>query len=76
MWENDNTDLNIYYWRFVNGKYCSAKKLGGTINTLQIEFMPFIDPDEKFLIFCSKRFGGYVETDLYISFFSQVEISA
>ena len=68
LWENNNTDLNIYRWRLVNGQYGSAEMLSGTINTPQFDFMPFIDPDERFLIFCSKRPGGYGETDLYISF--------
>jgi len=68
LWENNNTDLNIYRWRLVNGQYSSAEKLTGSINTPQFDFMPFIDPDERFLLFCSKRPGGYGETDLYISF--------
>jgi hypothetical protein len=28
----------------------------------------YIDPDDRFLIFCSDRSGGYGEGDLYISF--------
>ena len=68
LWENNNTDLNIYRWRLTNGEYSSAEKLAGSINSQQFDFMPFIDPDERFLIFCSKRAGGYGETDLYISF--------
>ena len=68
LWDNNNTDLNIYRWRFINGQYSSAEKLSSAINRPQFDFMPLIDPDERFLLFCSKRPGGYGETDLYISF--------
>ncbi len=68
LWENNNTDLNIYRWRLIDGKYSTAEKLGGTINTPKFEMMPLIDSEERFLFFCSKRPGGYGEADLYISF--------
>ncbi len=65
LWEGG--DPNIYRWEKRSGGYMEAEKLGETINTPSFEFAPFVDPEERFLLFCSKRPGGFGLTDIYIS---------
>lgn len=62
--QGSNSD--IYVWHCVNGLYQSPKKIE-TINTPELDFTPFVDPEEKFIIFCSRRPGGLGNTDMYIS---------
>ena len=57
---------DIYLWRFVNGQYQSPEKLT-TICSPQLDFTPYIDPAERFIIFASRRPGGFGNTDMYIS---------
>jgi len=52
---------DIYYSKFVDGKWQKPENLGPEINTQKEEGMPFIAPDGSYLIF--QRDG-----DLYISF--------
>lgn len=59
---------DIYVSRFVEGKYTEAMNLGPVINTGEDEWDPFIAADESFLIFCSKKPGGYGRDDLYVAF--------
>ena len=61
---------DIRYSRLVDGKYEEPKLLSEKINTGG-SFHPFIAPDESYLIFDSKREGGYGDSDLYISFRQQ-----
>ncbi|MET1256919.1 hypothetical protein [Aliikangiella maris] len=61
---------DIRYSRLVNGKYEEPKLLGKTINSGR-SFHPFIAADESYLIFDSKREGGYGDSDLYICFRKQ-----
>ncbi len=61
---------DIRYSRIVDGKYEEPKLLNKNINTGK-SFHPFIAPDESYLIFDSKREGGYGDSDLYISFKQQ-----
>lgn len=60
---------DIYFSKFVDGKYSQPKNLGEVINTPLYEFNAFIAPDESYLIFSSwgreDDMGG---GDLYISF--------
>jgi Tol biopolymer transport system component len=58
--------------RYVDGKYTEYESLGSNIN---FDFndpfpnhSPTVDPDEKFVIFVSRRPGGYGTQDLYISY--------
>ncbi len=60
----DNED--IYVWRFVNGQYQSPQKLTA-ICSPELDFTPYIDPEERFIIFSSRRPGGFGNTDIYIS---------
>ncbi len=69
----DNQD--IYFSVFSSGEYQMPQKLSDKINTKQFrEITPYVDPDERLLIFASTNrpdnIGGIncVYTDLYISF--------
>ena len=44
------------------------KKMGVMVNTGKFTAHPFIAPDESYLIWDSKREGGFGDSDLYISF--------
>lgn len=59
---------DIYVSRIVKGKYTVPEKLGENINSEFNDADPFIAPDESYIIFQSKRPGGYGKNDLYISF--------
>ena len=61
---------DIRYSRFVDGKYEEPRLLNEKIN-MGKSFHPFIAPDESYLIFDSKREGGYGDSDIYISFRQQ-----
>ncbi|MEM7549457.1 MAG: hypothetical protein AAF363_07280 [Bacteroidota bacterium] len=61
---------DIRYSRLIDGKYEEPKLLSEKINTGK-SFHPFIAPDESYLIFDSKREGGYGDSDIYISFRQQ-----
>ncbi|MCP5106617.1 MAG: hypothetical protein GY950_24745 [bacterium] len=58
--------------RFVDGKYQEYESLGPNVNFPHKgpfpNHSPTVDPDERFVIFVSKRSGGFREQDLYISY--------
>jgi len=58
----------IYRSRFINGQYSKPELLNASINTEYPDWCPYIAPDESYLIFSSKRPGGYGGFDLYICF--------
>ena len=61
--------MGYYCSRFVNGEYLKPEKLDESINSEYVDAFPYIDPDERFLIFYSERPGGYCKDgELYISF--------
>lgn len=60
------TEADIFIWRNVNGQYQSPEKLSA-ICSPQLDFTPYIDPLERFIMFASRRPGGFGNTDLYIS---------
>ena len=66
--EDNEEDYDIYYSAFVNGEFQEAVNAGDSINTTAYEADVFIDPDEKYIIFCGTREEGYGRGDLYISF--------
>jgi len=57
---------DIFLWRFVNGQYLQPEKLSAICST-ELDFTPYIDPQERFIIFSSRRLGGVGNTDMYIS---------
>ena len=42
---------DIYYSKFVNGEYTKPVNLGPTINSNNGESMPYIAPDESYILF-------------------------
>jgi len=60
--------LDLYVARHRAGRYHPPQNLGPVVNSTGGESNPFIDPDERFLIFFSARPGGYGDSDLYVSF--------
>lgn len=61
-------DLDIYRAPRVNGGYVEAENLGPKINSSAGDDLPWIAPDESYLIFASDRPGGLGNRDLYISY--------
>ena len=61
---------DIRYSRIIDGKYEEPKLLNEKINTGR-SFHPFIAPDESYILFDSKKEGGYGDSDIYISFRQQ-----
>jgi TolB protein len=59
---------DIYRSQWINGSYSLPERLPDQINTLSNESAPFIDPNEEYLIFISKRPGGSGLHDIYISY--------
>ncbi|MEM6722263.1 MAG: hypothetical protein AAF611_23250 [Bacteroidota bacterium] len=60
--------FDIYYSKYKNGTFQEAVLLPNTINTQYYEADVFIDPKEKYIIFCANRPDGLGRGDLYISF--------
>lgn len=61
-------DIDIYRARPVDGGYAAVENLGPPINTTWGDDLPYIAPDESYLIFASDRPGGFGNRDLYVSF--------
>lgn len=61
-------DLDIYRARLVDGAYPAGENLGPPINTAAGDDLPYVAPDERYLIFASNRPGGLGNRDLYVSF--------
>ena len=59
---------DIYKSELMNGEHETIENLGNSVNSEDHDHDPFIDPEERYLIFCSLRKGGFGEDDLYISF--------
>jgi hypothetical protein len=66
--EGGEGDLDIYRARPVGGEYPEAENLGPPINTSAGDDLPYIAPDQSYLIFASDRPGGAGNRDLYVSF--------
>jgi hypothetical protein len=58
----------IFRSRMVDGRYAQPEPLGPNINTEHVDWCPYIDPEERFILFSSTRPGGLGSGDLYISF--------
>jgi hypothetical protein len=58
---------DIFKSAFLNGSYQMPVMLDTAINSGYSEICPYMDPDERFIIFASNRPGGYGYHDLYIS---------
>lgn len=65
---NRELDIPLRYSRLIDGKYEQPKSLGQQFATGNYNAHPFIAPDESYIIWDSRREGGYGTSDLYISF--------
>ncbi|MBI2418120.1 MAG: T9SS type A sorting domain-containing protein [Ignavibacteriales bacterium] len=61
-----DVDPDIYVWTLKNGVYSSPVKLAN-ISSAQAEITPYIDPEERFIMFSSSRAGGFTPWNIYIS---------
>lgn len=60
---------DLYYSKFIDGKYQDPVNLGDSINTARDEFNAFVSPDGQFIIYTSTGWGaGFGGGDLWISF--------
>jgi len=60
--------VDIYSSSFTEGRYEKPENLGDSINSEFIDTLPYIAPDESYLLFSSMRPDGYGDFDLYVSF--------
>ena len=61
-------DMDLYRAPLIDGKYPTIENLGPVINSSAGDDLPYIAPDESYLIFGSSREEGLGQIDLYISF--------
>ena len=59
---------DIYAAKFTGGKYAAPENLGDSINTSDNEYEPFIEKNEKYLIFMATVPKGLINADFYISY--------
>jgi len=60
--------MDIYRSAQSKHGYAEPENLGRAINSEYNDFHPYVDPEERYVIFDSQRGGGYGANDLYISF--------
>lgn len=65
---SDELDMPLRYSRLIDGDYEQPKSLGPQFAVGTYNAHPFIAPDESYVIWDSRREGGYGSSDLYISF--------
>ena len=61
------SSADIYRTEYVDGQYSQPENIGSPINTNIGEAVGYVDHDERFMVFESKKPGGYGWHDLYIS---------
>ncbi len=61
-------DMPLRYSRLIDGKYEEPKLLGEQFSIGRYNAHPYIAPDESYIIWDSRREGGFGSSDLYISF--------
>ena len=67
--EGPKNNYGIYRSKLINGKYSKPEALPSSVNLAgALNWTPFIEPDETYIIFSSDREGEFGEGDLYISF--------
>lgn len=66
--DSDDRNHDIFYARLFGDTFQSPVRLSDNINTSSYEADVFVDPEERYLIFCAQRPEGYGRGDLYISF--------
>jgi len=66
--EQGRPSWDIYMAEFKDGAYSMPRMVGGGVNDGDINWTPWIAPDESYLIFSSHRSGHFGDGDLYICF--------
>jgi len=66
--EKARTGFGLYFSKLADGKYQQPVFMEEKFNSLQVDWTPYIAPDESYFIFCSFRAGGFGMGDLYICF--------
>jgi len=61
-----DNNLDLYHWRLQGGVYGLPESLGPVVNSANLDFMPYVDPLQRFLIFVSDRTGGLGTHDIWI----------
>ena len=61
-------DTPLRYSRLINGEYEQPRSLGPQFAVGTYNAHPFIAPDESYIVWDSRREGGYGTSDLYVSF--------
>ncbi|MCF6357268.1 MAG: hypothetical protein L3J54_05620, partial [Draconibacterium sp.] len=56
---------DIYFSRFVDGKWTTPVNAGSSLNSEKSDSQPFFSDDEKYLYFSSNRSGGEGERDIW-----------
>ncbi len=60
--------FDLYRTRLTPEGYAPAENLGSGVNSPDFDAHPWIDPQERYLLFDSRRPGGQGGNDLYVSF--------
>lgn len=58
----------IWYSKLEDGEYKNIEKIEAPVNSGAYEGLPYVAPDESYMIFASTRSGGLGQEDLYISY--------
>jgi len=58
MYEQGEGGADLYISEYMNGTYIEPKNLGAAVNSSSYEDEPYVDPQERFLIFSSLRPGN------------------
>ena len=64
----EQLDAPLRYSPLVNGEYEQPRSLGPQFAVGTYNAHPFIAPDESYIVWDSRREGGYGGSDLYVSF--------
>lgn len=67
-WDYPRQTGDIYVSRLINGQYTDPVIVGYPISTQYSDVNPFVDPNERYLLFASNRPGGHGGADIYVSF--------
>ncbi|HSG26930.1 MAG TPA: hypothetical protein VLA34_00520, partial [Candidatus Krumholzibacterium sp.] len=66
--DNDRPKWDIWFSEFRDGSYLEPVLLGGGINTGDVNWTPWVAPDESYILFSSHRDGNIGNGDIYVSF--------
>ncbi|MCG8456049.1 MAG: hypothetical protein MI919_07190, partial [Holophagales bacterium] len=61
-------ESDIYRSVAVDGRFGEASHLGPPVSSPHWDGLPYVGPDDSFLIFASDRPGGFGKLDLYVSY--------